>query len=579
MLELIEDQGRVEVNPRPNTPGGRMCVHRPECDVLHMKSRLFGKRAWEEVLFLLCGLPLGILWFTVLVTGWSITVGLAITPFLIANLLVMAAVIRGGAWVEASLARSLLHVDVYPPHQPLVKQSLWRKTFGWLADPAMWRAQAYLGFRAIAGFAIGNLLVVGFAVSLGCLTMPAWFWTINGGADVGNWDVDTLPKALLLVPAGAIGFVISMLLTRLFAQLNREVARGLFEHSPDTLAQRPAPDIAERHRNFAIRAFAFAFSVIVLVIIWALTGHRYFWPVWPLLVSLLILGANWVVLFVDENRELFRRPGMSWQLAIQIGLSAVLVLFLTGIWAVTGGGNFWPVWTLLALGVAAAARSAVLFFSPPGQEELTQRIDVLTTTRAGAVDQQEAELRRIERDLHDGAQARLVALGMSIGMAEQKMAEDPEGARELLEEARQGAGQALKELRDLARGIHPPVLADRGLEAAVTALADGSPLRVLVHADIAQRPAAPVESAAYFVVAEALANAGKHSQAKRVDIRMLRDGDLLSVEVADDGVGGANANGGGLSGLRRRIEALDGTLRIASPAGGPTVIRAEMPCG
>ena len=123
------------------------------------------------------------------------------------------------------------------------------------------------------------------------------------------------------------------------------------------------------------------------------------------------------------------------------------------------------------------------------------------------------------------------------------------------------------------------MLADRGLEAAVTALADGSPLRVIVHADISQRPAAPVESAAYFVVAEALANAGKHSQAGRVDVRMLRDNDILTVEVADDGVGGADPNGSGLGGLRRRIEALDGVLRVASPPGGPTLVRAEMPCG
>src|SRR4051794_13074980 len=328
-----------------------------------------------------------------------------------------------------------------------------------------------------------------------------------------------------------------------------------------------------------MRACAYAFSELVLIIIWALTGHGYFWPVWPLLAFLLVLGANAVVLLVDENRELFRRPGMSWQLAIQIGLSAVLVLFQIGIWLASGLGSFWPVWTLLALSIAAAARSAALYFSPPDQEKLTQRIDVLTTTRAGAVDQQEAELRRIERDLHDGAQARLVALGMSIGMAEQKIAEDPEGARELLEEARAGAGQALKELRDLARGIHPPVLADRGLEAAVTALADASPLRVTVRADVPSRPAAAVESAAYFVVAETLANAGKHSKARRVDIRMTRDEDVLSVEVADDGVGGANPNGNGLGGLRRRIEALDGTLRIASPPGGPTLIRADMPCG
>jgi signal transduction histidine kinase len=257
----------------------------------------------------------------------------------------------------------------------------------------------------------------------------------------------------------------------------------------------------------------------------------------------------------------------------------VVVLFLTGVWAAAGGGYYWPIWPLLGLAISAAARSVTLYFAPPDQRELTERIETLTTTRAGAVDQQEAELRRIERDLHDGAQARLVALGMSIGMAEQKMKDDPEGARQLLEEARTGAGQALKELRDLARGIHPPVLADRGLEAAVTALADSSPLRVLVHADIGERPAAPVESAAYFVVAEALANAGKYSKARRVDIRMVRDGDVLTAEVADDGVGGADPNGSGLGGLRRRIEALDGTLRVASPPGGPTLIRAEMPCG
>jgi signal transduction histidine kinase len=497
----------------------------------------------------------------------------------IANLLVLAAIIRGAAWVESALARSLLHVDVYPPHEPLVKQSLWRKTFGWLADPAMWRAQVYLGFRAVAGFAIGTLLVTGFGLALGGLTAPFWFWAPHGGIDIGIWHVDTLPKALVAVPAGAIGFVITMLLTRLFAQLNREVARGSFERSPDARAQRPPQDSVARRRHFTMRAFGYALTELALIIIWALTGHGYFWPIWPMLAFLLILGGNGVVLFVDENRELFRRRGMSWQLAIQIGLSAVLVLFQIGIWLASGLGSFWPVWALLALSIAAVARSAALYFSPPDQEKLTQRIDVLTTTRAGAVDQQEAELRRIERDLHDGAQARLVALGMSIGMAEQKIAEDPEGARELLEEARAGAGQALKELRDLARGIHPPVLADRGLEAAVTALADASPLRVLVHADIPKRPAAPVESAAYFVVAETLANAGKHSQAKRVDVRILRDGDVLTVEVSDDGVGGADPHGSGLSGLRRRIEALDGTLRVASPAGGPTVVRAEMPCG
>ena len=151
---------------------------------------------------------------------------------------------------------------------------------------------------------------------------------------------------------------------------------------------------------------------------------------------------------------------------------------------------------------------------PPRSEELTERVDVLTSTRAGAVDAQAAELQRIERDLHDGAQARLVALAMSLGMAEEKLSSDPEQARALLEEARGEARTALTELRDLARGIHPPILSDRGLEAAITALAARSPLAATIDADLPRRPPAAVEGAAYFVVAEALANATKHSEAR-----------------------------------------------------------------
>jgi signal transduction histidine kinase len=544
-----------------------------------MRSRLFGRQAWAEATFLLSALPLGILWFSILATGWSLALGLAITPFVIPLMLGLPMLIRAAAGAEAALARELLRVPVYPPHAQLVSQTLWRRTFGWLMDPAIWRAQAYLMVRFVLGFPFATALGTLLGLSLGGLSAPFYYWALHGGIDFHFWRVDTLPEALLLVPAGAAGFVVTMLLFRLLSRPQRAIARGLLEPSADPAEARGKPSASERRRRLSARAASFGFTFVVLVVIWALSGHGYFWPVWPLLAFLLVLGIQAWDLFVDEQPELWRRPGLSRSLGIQIGRSAAVGLFLIGVWAAAGGGFFWPVWPLLGLTISAAARAGTLLFAPPNQEELTQRIDVLTTTRAGAVDQQEAELRRIERDLHDGAQARLVALGMSIGMAEQKIAEDPEGARELLEEARAGAGQALKELRDLARGIHPPVLADRGLEAAVTALADGSPLRVLVHADIQQRPAAPVESAAYFVVAEALANAGKHSRAKRVDVRILRDGDVLTVEVSDDGVGGADPNGSGLSGLRRRIEALDGTLRVASPPGGPTVVRAEMPCG
>jgi signal transduction histidine kinase len=249
------------------------------------------------------------------------------------------------------------------------------------------------------------------------------------------------------------------------------------------------------------------------------------------------------------------------------------------IWAITARGYFWPVWPMLAIALVLVALAAVALLSSPREAELTERIETLESTRAGAVDVQESELRRIERDLHDGAQARLVALGMSLGMAEHTLKDDPGRASELLAEARVGAEQALRELRDLARGIHPPVLADRGLEAAIAALASATPIEVALSVDVPQRPTATVESTAYFVVAESLANAAKHAHATRVDIRIERAPKALELEVADDGAGGADPAGSGLRGLRRRVEALDGTLQVTSPPGGPTTIRAELPCG
>ena len=546
---------------------------------MKLKSILFGRRTWRELLFLLSALPLGLTWFVALVTVWSLALAVAITPLVIPLALGLAALIRACAGVEAAVAREALSVPVYAPHHAPGRPGIFRRTFGWLGDPAMWRAQGYLAYRAIVGFALGTALLSLLGASIGLVAAPFYYHYSPDTLNFGFWHVDSLPEALALVPLGIAALVVSMLLVAPLGSFSRLVARSLLEKSPDPLEPTAPQSIVERRRQFAVRAVAYAFSEVAMILVWALTGNGYFWPVWPGLSLLLSLGLSGWKVYVDEHPEPWQRPGLTRGLGVQIGASAMLVLFLTAVWAVTSRGYFWPVWALLGLAAAAAVRSAILFLAPPDHAELTQRIETLTSSRAGAVDQQEAELRRIERDLHDGAQARLVALGMSIGMAEQKLGSDPEGARELLAEARQGAGRALRELRDLARGIHPPVLADRGLEAAVTALADASPLRVTVEADVTERPDAPVESAAYFVVAEALANAGKHSQAKRVDIRMRRDDDVLVVEVADDGVGGANASGAGLSGLRRRVEALDGTLRLASPAGGPTVVHAEMPCG
>jgi signal transduction histidine kinase len=213
------------------------------------------------------------------------------------------------------------------------------------------------------------------------------------------------------------------------------------------------------------------------------------------------------------------------------------------------------------------------------KSRLALRVEQLTESRAETVDTQAAELRRIERDLHDGAQARLVAIGMSLGLAEKQLERDPDLARSLLVEARDTAGDALADLRELVRGIHPPVLADRGLVEAVRALASAVPVPVAVRADIPGRLPAPVESAAYFAAAEVLTNVVKHASAKQVTIVLKRVGNDVELVVEDDGIGGADVEQGtGLQGIARRLSAFDGVLTVESPAGGPTKVVMVLPC-
>ncbi|MEV7775554.1 histidine kinase [Kitasatospora sp. NPDC086791] len=211
--------------------------------------------------------------------------------------------------------------------------------------------------------------------------------------------------------------------------------------------------------------------------------------------------------------------------------------------------------------------------------QLTRRVARLTETRADAVGNQAAELRRIERDLHDGAQARLVAIGMTLGTIEHLMDTDQTAARELLAEARQSSARALQELRDLVRGIHPPVLAERGLGDAVRALALDSALPTEVLVSLPDRPPAPVEAAVYFSVCELLANAAKHSGADQVWVDILYRAGSLRVTVTDDGVGVADpGRGTGLRGIEKRLGTFDGVLAIDSTSGGPTTITLELPC-
>jgi signal transduction histidine kinase len=211
--------------------------------------------------------------------------------------------------------------------------------------------------------------------------------------------------------------------------------------------------------------------------------------------------------------------------------------------------------------------------------QLTERVEQLTESRDALARAAQAERERIERDLHDGAQQRLVSLTMNLGIARSRMERDPAGAAEHVTAAQDDAKAALAELRDLARGIHPVILADRGLDAALSAVAARCPVPVTVDVRTDPRPPAAVEAVAYFVVAESLTNVARHSGATRAWVTARRDGDTLTVEVGDDGHGGADpAQGSGLAGLASRVAGAEGTFAVTSPAGGPTVVEAVLPC-
>jgi signal transduction histidine kinase len=233
---------------------------------------------------------------------------------------------------------------------------------------------------------------------------------------------------------------------------------------------------------------------------------------------------------------------------------------------------------LTAAVAALDARVAQALLGPSRTQELEHQVEHLTQTRTGAVDAADTERRRLERDLHDGTQQRLVALAMNLGLA-RVHAETAEEAQHALAEAHEETKAALAELRNLIRGLHPAVLEDRGLDAALSGIAARMPIPVRLTVDLPRRPPATIEAVAYFVVSESLTNIAKHAQASQAEVVVQRAGDRLHIIVSDDGVGGADpARGTGLAGLAKRAASVDGTFEIASPSGGPTLITVDLPC-
>ena len=401
-----------------------------------------------------------------------------------------------------------------------------------------------------------------------------WSWTVRGGgppvpfhrAGGGFWPGYLVPLALLLLTLGL------WLLPRTVAALRTHTA-GLLSYLRLRMLENRWGILLIPVALLGLTVFGVHVWTVALVLVCAVTVAR--WPVIaadlvPVLLTAFavrgfMIAANWQSLPPGLIRAALLYGGIlirSRQTAMLAGAEASAFLVVAA-------------W-LVPRTIGAHARTMLI----PGRDlELEGRVQRLTETRDLAVDHAATELRRIERDLHDGAQARLIALGMNLRAVERMLPARPEVALALVAEARETSLRALGDLRDLVRGICPPVLADRGLGHAVRALALDTPFPVDLDIDLPGRLATPVESACYFAVAEALANAVRHSGARRVHIRIQHTAGLLRVQVADDGAGGADpARGSGLRGVEQRLGAFDGILAVSSPPGGPTMVAMEVPC-
>ncbi|MFC3576860.1 sensor histidine kinase [Streptomyces yaanensis] len=401
-------------------------------------------------------------------------------------------------------------------------------------------------------------LVLSLPIGIMTFTYSVTMFSLGAGLLVTFLGIPVLAAAL----AGCRGF----------GALERARARGLLglqvaDPEPLPIKRRGAmawigamlkSGTSWRHMLYTVLQFPWAvFSFTVGISFWVTGWALLTYPLWFWLFPM-YAGQDGLLLYGDETRGIYLDNPFEITVTVLVGL----LFTLTTPWIVRG---LTTVDRLLVHGLLGPSR-------------LATRVVELESDRGVVVDTAAADLRRIERDLHDGAQARLVALAMDLGLAKEKLAEDPQAAARMVDEAHGEVKTALQELRDLARGIHPAVLTDRGLDAALSAVAARCTVPVQLEVDLPSRPAAAIEGIAYFTVSELLQNISKHARASRATVDVWRVEDRLLLQVVDDGVGGADAFGGsGLAGLAGRLDAVDGILVVDSPVGGPTRITAELP--
>ena len=430
-------------------------------------------------------------------------------------------------------------------------------------SPRTWLAMVYLVsglplaviyfVLALVGFTLGigllPLALLGVPVLAFTLVLCGWFASLESGRAALMLDVHVRQ------PSGGSS-------SRGGQSSSGQSSSG---QSSSGLPRRRRPPFVARVRSVLVdpsRWRELAAPIVCFPI--ALAGFVIAISAWSVALALVLLPAY--------NYDLPRRgaTAFGWTLSGAPSLAIAVALGVTMALAA-------PHVTLAAAVGVSRSERAVLGWTR--SRELEERVGNLEESRSKMVAAEDSERRRIERDLHDGAQARLVSVAMELGRAKARFSDDPEAARELVEQAHQEAKAALSELRNLVRGVHPPVLSDRGLDAALSGLAALCPVPVTVEVELSRRPPAAVEAIAYFVVSEALANVAKHSHANRASVVVRSDGQSLRVLVNDDGQGGARPDGAGLAGLADRVGAVDGRFSVDSPPGGPTTIEADLPCG
>jgi signal transduction histidine kinase len=405
-----------------------------------------------------------------------------------------------------------------------------------------WRSAAYLLLHFPLGLAYFVGLVVLLSVSAG--TVVIW--------------------------VGVLGFALAMILWRFAAMFERRLMKAAFGvEIPDPYRPLPKGDnLFKKWKAMAVDPATWK-DLVYLFLIFPLGTAEFVLSValWSASAALIALPltVNWqqagfMYLTIGHHQIWFDNT-LATLPAIPLGLALAAV----------------TLYVVRGVGYAHGALATYLL-GPNETQRLRARTEQLQASRARGVDAAEAERRRIERDLHDGAQQQLLGVAMDLGRARAKLETDPAAAQELIQQAHAGAKEAIAELRNLARGIYPAILTDRGLDAAISAVAARTPVPVAVDVDLPTRPPAAVESIAYFIVSEALTNVGKYARATHASVRITRDQNWIVVEISDNGVGGAAATpGGGLSGLADRAAGIDGILTVNSPQGGPTVIRADLP--